>query len=133
MTVRDLDLDRETLEEAVVDSLLLAGLTDAARADVIEHLEPVLLPGGEVLTREGDEADALYLVVGGRLQVSVDRDGEQLLVGFIGRSATPNCSGSTPRRSPRSWPSIPRLSAPSAARSSPATSARSRRPSWTRR
>ena len=78
-------MDPETLEEIVRDSPLLAGLSGEARADLLARLEPVLLSGGETLTREGDEADALYLVIGGRLQVSIERDGEQVLIGFIGR------------------------------------------------
>jgi predicted acylesterase/phospholipase RssA/CRP-like cAMP-binding protein len=83
--VDQLELDPGTLEASVEDSVLLAGLGDEARADVLARLEPLLLPGGEVLTREGDEADALYLVLGGRLEVSIDRDGEKVLIGHIGR------------------------------------------------
>jgi predicted acylesterase/phospholipase RssA len=79
------DLDSATIEALAVESPLLAGLSEAARDGIVARLEPVLLPGGEILTREGDQADALYIVVGGRLEVSIDRDGEELRIGHIGR------------------------------------------------
>jgi predicted acylesterase/phospholipase RssA len=85
MTVDGPNLDPDALEAAVADSPLLAGLGDEARADVLARLEPLLLSGGEILTREGEEADALYLVIGGRLQVSIERNGDEVLIGHIGR------------------------------------------------
>ena len=48
--------------------------------------EWVELAGGEILFREGDSSDALYVLISGRLQVTVATStGQQHLVGEIGR------------------------------------------------
>ncbi|HEY8380652.1 MAG TPA: patatin-like phospholipase family protein [Microvirga sp.] len=60
---------------STLDAPLWAGLDPAARRELQAHLEPVSLPGGEVLFREGDPADALYMLVSGSLGISV-RDGK---------------------------------------------------------
>ncbi len=43
------------------------------------------LVGGELLFREGDPTDAIYLVMSGRLQASINHDGRAEVVGEIGR------------------------------------------------
>ena len=55
-----------------------AGLDDAGMAQLEEALRPVLLEPGEILVRQGDEADAVYIVAEGRLEaisgVNPDQD-----------------------------------------------------------
>ena len=80
-----LSLEGAALDDLVLESPLLAELNDEARADVIAHLEPMLLRGGEILASEGETADSLYLVIGGRLEVFLERDGQETLIGYIGR------------------------------------------------
>lgn len=64
---------------------LLDGLPDAVRRALADRLQPRSLRGGEVLMREGDEADGLYLLQAGRLR-ALGGDGEGWRVlGDIGR------------------------------------------------
>jgi predicted acylesterase/phospholipase RssA/CRP-like cAMP-binding protein len=57
-----------------------------ARFDTSEHW--LYLPGGETLFRQGDAADALYIVVRGSLQVIVEEaQGRTRLVDTLGRGA----------------------------------------------
>lgn len=50
------------------------------------QLEWVQIPGGEMLLRQGDPGDSLYVVITGRFRVSVTgEDGEEAIVGEIGR------------------------------------------------
>ena len=58
----------------------MLGTMDAdARAQLRDALEPVFVPGGTVLIREGDPADCLYLVAAGRLRVvTVDDEGTEI-------------------------------------------------------
>lgn len=62
------------------------GLDPSALALLQERLEPVVVPGGSVLVREGDEPDALYIVVAGRFSVEVAASAEP--VAEIGNGAT---------------------------------------------
>lgn len=59
---------------AVVDHLanvpLFGGMTDSARHAVAALAEETQFEDGATVTREGDEADAFYVVVDGRLDVS---------------------------------------------------------------
>ena len=59
---------------------------------VWEKLLPAIrwkeLGAGEILFREGDTADAMYVVVSGRLRATRDNDGETRTVGDIGRGET---------------------------------------------
>ena len=65
---------------------LFAGLTDAALRVLAEAAETLTILGGEVLMRQGDPADCLYVVQTGRLQVVVLRDdGTEARVGHVGR------------------------------------------------
>ena len=60
---------------------LFGRLDDAALDEVVEALEWVHLDGGEMLFRQGDHGDALYLVVSGRLRVSGAReDGSEWVI-----------------------------------------------------
>jgi len=59
---------------------------------VWEKLLPAIrwkeLSAGEILFREGDSADAMYVVVSGRLRATRENDGETRTVGDIGRGET---------------------------------------------
>ena len=70
----------------VVLSQLFGDLDQTTFEVIRPHLTWVELPGGEVLFREGDPSDALYLLISGRLQV-VLTGGDNLprIVGEIGR------------------------------------------------
>lgn len=76
-------------DRAVLDLLattpLFADLPADLRAILADHLVPMTIQGGDVLMREGDEADALYLVVAGRLQARVGDGDATTVVGEIGR------------------------------------------------
>ncbi|WP_230531033.1 patatin-like phospholipase family protein [Microvirga roseola] len=66
------------------DMPLWAGLDPAARREIRSELERIFLPGGETLFQEGDQADALYMVVSGALGVSVrGSHGEQRRVARV--------------------------------------------------
>jgi predicted acylesterase/phospholipase RssA/CRP-like cAMP-binding protein len=80
------DLSVEELDRLVKENHVLGGLDDDARRQLRESLEPVSIPGGSVLIREGDPPDSLYLVAAGRLRVvSIDAAGEERHLAEIGR------------------------------------------------
>ena len=65
---------------------LFSGMDEAGRRDVAAHVEPVSLAGGELLIRQGDAGDSMYLVVTGRLQAFISREpAPDLVLGEIGR------------------------------------------------
>lgn len=56
--------------ERLLDALeILGGLDPATRAAIAAEFEPVALKRGDVLVRQGDEADAMFIVVSGRFAV----------------------------------------------------------------
>lgn len=55
---------------------VLVEFTEGDREQLVELLEPIRIPRGRMLFREGEEADALYLVRAGRLSVSTEAHGE---------------------------------------------------------
>ncbi len=70
---------------------LLGNLDEATFTAIRPQLqwEWVELPGGGILCREGEPSDALFVLISGRLQVSVAcPDGSQSVVGEIGRGET---------------------------------------------
>jgi len=77
---------REAIERLIEESSIFQGLDPAARHALAEELEAQALPGGAVLMRQGDPADALYLVSVGRFRVSIERaDGSETVVAELGR------------------------------------------------
>lgn len=62
-------------------------LPESSRLDVARQLEPVHLLAGELLFRQGDAADALYVVTSGRLRVTVESDGHERALYDLGRGA----------------------------------------------
>lgn len=76
----------EELDRLVQENHVLGELDADARRQLRESLEPVAVPGGSVLIREGDPADCMYLVAAGRLRVvGIGADGEELQLAEIGR------------------------------------------------
>lgn len=74
------------VDEATGHQSLFSRLDDASRAAVAAETEWVYLNGGETLFRQGDEGDALYVVIRGRLLATIDVPGsEQKEVGAITR------------------------------------------------
>ena len=64
---------------------LFAPLDNTALSKLAVAGESLHLPGGEVLLREGDPPDALFVVASGRLQAFVTTEDVESLVGEIGR------------------------------------------------
>ena len=72
-------------ERLLRDSALFSALDADVRRAVADRLDPVSIDGGEVLMREGDRADGLYLVRAGRLQARAATEAGEVVVGEIGR------------------------------------------------
>ena len=72
-------------EALVRANRVLGALPAEARTLVCESLEPVFIPAGDTVMREGDPADCLYLVAAGRLRVIAQVDGEDHVLAEIGR------------------------------------------------
>lgn len=72
---------------ALVDEAAVFGSLDvAARTLIAAQLTPRAVAGGEVLIREGDAADALYLIAEGRVRVTSRRDdGTPQVLAELGR------------------------------------------------
>jgi predicted acylesterase/phospholipase RssA/CRP-like cAMP-binding protein len=64
-----------------------APLDDAARLELARGLEPVHVPAGEVVFRQGDAGDGLFLVASGRLRVTVATDGTERVLHDLGRGS----------------------------------------------
>jgi NTE family protein len=65
---------------------LLGRLDEPALQQIESEVEVVGVPGGAVLMREGDTADCLYIVLSGRLRVTVERsEGGEQAVAELGR------------------------------------------------
>ena len=65
---------------------LFEGLSASTRAELTAQFDRVRLGSGEVLIRQGERADCLYVLVSGRLRASVERDdGSVTVVGEVGR------------------------------------------------
>ena len=73
---------REVLNEE------LGGLEPAVWQKLLPDIRWKELAAGEVLFREGDSADAMYVVVSGRLRATRQDDGETRTVGDISRGET---------------------------------------------
>jgi len=74
-------------EVSLVDETEVFTCLDAsARAFIAARLEPLTVAGGDVLIRQGDDADALFLIAMGRLRVSmVLDDGTDAVIAERGR------------------------------------------------
>lgn len=76
----------DELDRLVQENKVLGTMDADARKQLREALEPIAVPAGTVLVREGDPADCLFLVAAGRLRVTTtDADGDDVLLAEIGR------------------------------------------------
>ncbi len=76
----------DELDRLVQENTVLGTMDPDARAQLRDALEPVAVPAGTVLLREGDPADCLFLVAAGRLRVvTTDAAGEEVQLAEIGR------------------------------------------------
>jgi predicted acylesterase/phospholipase RssA/CRP-like cAMP-binding protein len=74
-------LDRDAVDLLLRDSEVFGNLSDDVRALLATEFELRTAQPGDVVIRQGDPADGLYLVAGGRLQVIYDReDGESIVL-----------------------------------------------------
>ena len=75
----------------LADIPFFAALDEATRNELAGQLEPVHAAAGQVLFRQGDTGDGLYLVVSGRLRVAVagdiPGDGPERMLYDLGRGA----------------------------------------------
>jgi predicted acylesterase/phospholipase RssA/CRP-like cAMP-binding protein len=70
-------------------SPLFQALDGAAIHDLLAELQWVFLAGGEMLFRAGDAGDSMYIVLSGRLRISVERsDGTNETIREIARGAS---------------------------------------------
>lgn len=77
--------NQDRLWATVRSSTLFASLDDHLLREIVSKMEFVQLAGQDVLFRQGDVGDALYVVVSGRLQVIAERaDGTTAGIGQIG-------------------------------------------------
>lgn len=76
----------EDLAQFLASTELFAELPTEVLVEWLGRATRVHLPGGEVLMRQGDAADGLYVVVSGRLRVCVEDDrGHRQGIGEVGR------------------------------------------------
>lgn len=76
----------ETVERLLQESPVFGALDADARAMLSRELEPRRVSPGEVVIRQGDTADGLYLVASGRVQAILTRDdGSRVVLGEDGR------------------------------------------------
>jgi NTE family protein len=79
-------LDAGNVENLLHASSVFGSLPDDARALVATELELRRAARGDVLVRQGDPADGLYLVASGRLLVTLEKeDGTTMVLGEVGR------------------------------------------------
>jgi CRP-like cAMP-binding protein len=69
-----------TLERVIAGTSLFADLDPSEQAQVAELMRPFELGSGEVLFREGEIADRLYLIARGRVALQIRVDEELVLV-----------------------------------------------------
>ena len=75
-------------ESSLLSALPLLAGADAATLDALDaHLRPVDVRAGDVVIRQGDDADRLFLVRSGRLRVVVDGDDGPKAVRELGAGA----------------------------------------------
>ena len=84
-------MDIDLVDDESIDGLLRAsaafGQLDADALDLVRNaLEARVVRSGEVLMRQGDAADGLYLVGSGRLKVVIEREeGSEDVINEVGR------------------------------------------------
>src|ERR1700728_5274977 len=66
---------------------LFAALDEAIRLELARELEPVNVAAGQVIFRQGDAGEGLFVVVSGRLRISVAADGPERVLYDLGRGS----------------------------------------------
>jgi predicted acylesterase/phospholipase RssA/CRP-like cAMP-binding protein len=79
--------DLPELNAFLADIPLFASLGDVTRLQLAGQLEPVHVRAGELVLRQGDRGDGLFLVVSGRLRVSLAAGGAERVLQDLGRGA----------------------------------------------
>jgi NTE family protein len=79
--------DLPELQAFLADIPFFASLDEASRLELARGLESVHVAAGEVVFRQGDAGDGLFLVVSGRLRVTVAGDGAERMLYDLGRGA----------------------------------------------
>jgi signal transduction histidine kinase len=80
-------LDREVIVERLHATPLFGGLDDALLHRLVEMAEIVDLPAGAMLIREGEQADALYVVLSGEMDVTKRSGRSDIPVAHVGPGA----------------------------------------------
>src|SRR3954454_6494789 len=79
-------IDDETVDRLLASSPIFGRLDVDARDALRKELEPRIARRGDILIRQGDSADGMYLVASGRFQVMLENeDGDEVVVNEIGR------------------------------------------------
>jgi predicted acylesterase/phospholipase RssA/CRP-like cAMP-binding protein len=82
----DITADEEHIDRLLAASPVFSGLDADARRLLRSELELRVIPSGDILIKQGDAADGLYLVGSGRLQVVITReDGSEAQLNELGR------------------------------------------------
>ena len=77
--------DRYAVEQLLSRNSVFGRLDDQTRGRLVDDLEVRTVAAGEVIIRQGDPADGLYLVAGGRVQiVRTESDGTRRVVSEAG-------------------------------------------------
>ncbi len=79
--------DLPELNAFLVGIPLFASLDETTRLELAGQLEPVHVAAGEVIFRQGDAGAGLFLVVSGRLRVTVAAEGAERMLYDLGRGA----------------------------------------------
>jgi NTE family protein len=79
--------DLPELQDFLAGIPFFAPLDDAARLELARGLEPVHVAAGGVVFHQGDAGDGLFLVVSGRLRVTVTVEGTERAVHDLGRGS----------------------------------------------
>jgi predicted acylesterase/phospholipase RssA len=81
-------VDNDSVAGLLEESAIFSGMDPAALEMLVREFEPRLARRGEVVIRQGDSADGLYLVGSGRLQAVLTRaDSSRVVLGEVGRGA----------------------------------------------
>ena len=76
----DPTVDRVAVDLLLRESAVFGTLSDDVRTLLLDELRLRTAAPGDVIIRQGDPADGLYLVAGGRLQVVLEREGGERVV-----------------------------------------------------
>lgn len=79
--------DARELDAFIADIPFFASLDEITRRQLAEQLEPMHVAAGDVVVAEGSTGDGLYVVVSGRLRVSVAASGRERVLRDLARGA----------------------------------------------